>query len=134
MPTLDPLYTDHQSTNLLKYHVVHLTRSSPAPTISLFLHIRRDLARYCRVCKCCVTYLLTYYERGKFIFVLQICSKTILRTTMQNSKNFPGTMPRTPVLGERKLCFHSPKWCSQNYPTAMQISKTFPGTIPWTPF
>ena len=49
MPTSNPLYTDHQSPNLLKYQVVHLTRSSPAPTISLFFYSRLGL-----------TYLQTY--------------------------------------------------------------------------
>ena len=53
-------YTDHQSRNLLQYHVVLLTRSSPEPTISWFLHSRLGLARYWRVCKRCVTYSLTY--------------------------------------------------------------------------
>ena len=52
-------YTDHQSRNLLQYHVVHLTRSSPAPTISRFLHSRLGLARCWRACKYCVTYSLT---------------------------------------------------------------------------
>ena len=43
---------------------------------------------------------------------------------MQNSKNFPGTIHRTPVLGERKVGFISPKMF-QNAPTAMQNSKNF---------
>ena len=51
-------YTDHQSRNLLQYHVVHLTRSNPAPTISWFLYSRLGLTRYWRVCKCHVTYSL----------------------------------------------------------------------------
>ena len=52
---------------------------------------------------------------------------------MQNSKIFPGKMPRTPVLGDRKFCFRSPIMY-QNSPTAMQIPQIFPGTKPWTPF
>ena len=35
-------------------------RSSPAPTISSLLHSCPGLATYWRMCKCCVTYLLTY--------------------------------------------------------------------------
>ena len=48
---------------------------------------------------------------------------------MQNSKIFSGTIPWTLVLGERKVCFRSPK-LYQNSPTAataMQNSKIFPG-------
>ena len=37
--------TNHQSRNPLQYHAVHLTRSSPAPTIS-WLHSRLGLATY----------------------------------------------------------------------------------------
>ena len=84
-------YTDHQNRNLLQYHVIHLTRSSSAPTISRFLHSRLDLARYWHVCKCCVTYTLTnilrkeeslfsfsktvspYQGKGKFVFVFRNC-------------------------------------------------------------
>ena len=118
MPTLDPLYTDHQSPNLLKYHVVRLTRSNPAPTISWCLHSRLGLARYWRMYKCCVTYSLTnILGKGKVCF--------------RSPKIFPGAMPRTLVLGERKFCFRSPKMY-QNSPTAMQNSKIFPGTIPRT--
>ena len=51
---------------------------------------------------------------------------------MQNSKIFPVTIPQTPVLGERKVCFRSPKMY-QNSPTAMQNSNIFPGTILRTP-
>ena len=52
---------------------------------------------------------------------------------MQNSNNFLGTIPRTPVSGERKVCFHSPKMY-QNSPTviAMHNSKIFRGTKPRT--
>ena len=50
---------------------------------------------------------------------------------MLNPNIFPGTIPRTPVLGERKICFCSPKMY-HNSPTAMQNSKIFWGTIPGT--
>ena len=53
------IHTDHQSQNLLQYQVFHLTRSSPALTISWFLHSRLSLAKYWRVCKF-VIYSLTY--------------------------------------------------------------------------
>ena len=43
----------------------------------------------------------------------------------------PGTILRTPVSGEMKVCFRSPKMY-KNSPTAMQNSKIFPGTIPRT--
>jgi hypothetical protein len=43
-------------------------------------------------------------------------------TAMQNLKNFPVTIHRTPVLGERKVGFISPKMY-QNAPTAMQNYK-----------
>ena len=50
---------------------------------------------------------------------------------MPNSKIFRGTIPWTFVLGERNVCFRSPKMY-HNSPTAMQNSKIFPGTIPRT--
>ena len=55
-------YTDHQNRNLLQHHVVHLTLSSTAPTISWFLHSRLGLSRYWRVCAkaALLTHLLTY--------------------------------------------------------------------------
>ena len=49
-------------------------------------------------------------------------------TVMPNSKIFWGTISWTFVLGERNVCFHSPKMY-QNSPTAMQNTKIFPGTI-----
>ena len=73
-------------------------------------------------------------ERGKFEFVfdLQICTKTLIQQ-LQNSQHFLGTIPRTPVLGERKVCFRSPKMY-QNSPTvtAMMNSKIFRETKPRT--
>ena len=48
-------------------------------------------------------------------------------------KKIPGdNIFQTPVLGERKVCFCSPKMY-QNSPIAMQNSKIFPVTIHWTP-
>ena len=144
MPTLNPLYTDHQSPNLLKYHVVHLTRSSPSPTISLFLHSRSSFARDTNVQM--PRYLLTsILGKEKVCFVLQKCTKTIL---YPNSKKFPGTInaheppfkekgnvvcvlrkctktllrqwrfQNFPVSGTRKVCFRVPKiyW---NSPTSI---------------
>ena len=47
---------------------------------------------------------------------------------MQNSKIFPETIPRNPVLGERKVCFRSPKVYQDSLTvTAIKNSKNFPG-------
>ena len=51
-------------------------------------------------------------------------------TAMQNLKNFPVTIHRTPVLGERKVGFISPKMY-QNAPTTMQNYKKIQNS--WTP-
>ena len=47
---------------------------------------------------------------------------------MLNSNIFPGKIPRTTVLGEKKICFCSPKMY-HNCPTAMQNSKFFGGQL-----
>ena len=46
---------------------------------------------------------------------------------MQNSKTFPGKILQTPVLGERKVCFRSPKMNQLSYSNAE--FKNFPGSI-----
>ena len=48
----------HQPSKLIVSHRPPST--SPAPTISSLLHSCPGLATYWRMCKCCVTYLLTY--------------------------------------------------------------------------
>ena len=45
---------------------------------------------------------------------------------MQNSNIFSGTIPRNPILGEKKVCFRSSKMYP-NSPTAIQNSKLLPG-------
>ena len=51
-------------------------RSSPAPTISSLLHSCPGLATYWHMCKCCVTYLLTYLPQGSvlgpILFILYV--------------------------------------------------------------
>ena len=69
-----------------------------------------------------------FYGRGKFVFVLRKCIKTLYSNA--EFKNFPGDNTMwTPVLGERKVCFRSLKMY-QNFPTAMQNSKKNPGKNP----
>ena len=47
----------HQPSKLKVLCAVHLTRSSPALTISSLLNSYSGLATYWRTCECCVTYL-----------------------------------------------------------------------------
>ena len=98
-------YTDHQSRNLLQYHVVHLTRSSPVPTISWFLHSRLGFTRYWRAFKCCVTYSLTNIQGKEKVCFRSLKMYQNSPTAMQNSKIFPGTKPRTIILGESLFLF-----------------------------
>ena len=75
--------TGHRNRYHLQYHAVHLTRSSPAPTTSLLLHSCPSPATYWRMCKCCVTSLLTYIliiyrwhcERRKITMKLRVQEK-----------------------------------------------------------
>ena len=47
-------------------------------------------------------------------------------TAMLDSNIFPGTIPRTPVLGERKICFCSPKM-HHNSPIQQRRIQQFSG-------
>ena len=70
---------------------------------------------------------------GKFVFVLRKITKTLLYSNAEFTI-LPGTIPRTPVFGEREVCFRSPKMY-QNSPTAMQnYKKKSGGRTPGPPF
>ena len=73
---------------------------------------------------------LLFMEEESFYFLSPTMYKNSL-TAMPNSKISPGTLIRTPVLGERRVCFCYLK-IYQNSPTAIQNSKNLPGTIPRT--
>ena len=114
IPSYIPLihYTDHRSRNLSQYHVVHLTRFSPAPAIIWFLHSRLGLAIYVnwRVCKGCVTYSIIINNivgKRKIVLNLQKCFETLLQQCrIQHFSR--GQYLGPPFLGVMKV-FFSPK-------------------------
>ena len=59
----------HQPSKLKVSCGVHLARSSPAPTISTLLNSCSGPATYWRMCKCCVTYLLTSSTKWTYIII-----------------------------------------------------------------
>ena len=61
-------------------------------------------------------------EEGGSLFLF---SKNVLKLSYSNAefKKFPGTILRTPVLGERKVCFRSPK-CTKTLIQQCRIQNT----------